>query len=51
MTFTVPEYALLVVGHTPYEEEEGNYGMNYWAPRVTFKGRARLTANCRRRPR
>ena len=38
MSFVVPEHGLLVVGHSPYDEEEGNYGLNYWAPRVTYKG-------------
>ena len=33
MTFAVPEHGLLVVGHSPYDDEEGNYGLNYWAPR------------------
>lgn len=38
MGFILPEHALLVVGHSPYDDEEGNYGLNYWAPRCTFKG-------------
>ena len=38
MSFLVAEHALLVVGHSPYDDEEGEYGLNYWAPRCTFKG-------------
>ena len=38
MSFIVPEYALLVVGYAPYEVDEDDYGLNYWEPRVTFKG-------------
>ena len=38
MSFIVAEHALLVVGHSPYDDEEGKYGLNYWAPRCTFKG-------------
>ena len=34
MSFIVAEHALLVVGHSPYDDEEGEYGLNYWAPRV-----------------
>ena len=36
--FRPPKYAILVVGYTPYDDLEGEVGMNYWAPRVTFKG-------------
>ena len=37
-TFRPPKFAILVVGFTPYNALEGEVGMNYWAPRVTFKG-------------
>ena len=37
-SFRTPKYAILVVGYTPYEALAGEYGLNYWAPRVTFKG-------------
>ena len=36
--FRPPKHAILVVGYTPYDDLEGEVGMNYWAPRVTFKG-------------
>ena len=38
--FRPPKYAILVVGFTPYDdlENDAEGGMNYWAPRVTFKG-------------
>ena len=38
--FRPPKHAILVVGFTPYDdlEDDAEGGMNYWAPRVTFKG-------------
>ena len=42
MSFIVPEYALVVVGHSPYEEEEGNYGLNYWGTARHLQGAGRV---------
>ena len=38
--FRPPKHAILAVGFTPYDdlEDDAEGGMNYWAPRVTFKG-------------
>ena len=41
--FRPKKYAFLAVGQTPYDALEGEVGLNYWAPNVTFKGPGSFT--------